>query len=241
MNLAIDIGNSALKFALFDRNSMCIKGTGAEELKTALMNSGHIITRCLISSVVDHDHIPELLKKLNIPFDILSALTRLPIKNLSLTPDTLGADRITLAVAAHHLFVDSPALVIGAGTCITYDFVDSEGYHGGAISPGITMRFKALHHYTSRLPLVDWCSHRLEVYDTLLGADSQGSITSGVLQGVLHEIDGTIEEYKRRYSGLQVAVTGGDMGFLVKNLKNDIFARPDMVLEGLNYILMHNA
>jgi type III pantothenate kinase len=103
------------------------------------------------------------------------------------------------------------------------------------------MRFQALHHYTSRLPEVDWSEYKHERYDVITGTDSRGSILTGVLRGVLNEIDGTIDEYKRRYSGLRVAVTGGDMDFLVKNLKNDIFARPDMVLEGLNYILMHNA
>jgi type III pantothenate kinase len=153
----------------------------------------------------------------------------------------LGADRLTLAVAAHHLYGSSPVLVIGAGTCITYDFIEGGSYYGGAISPGITMRFRALHHYTARLPEIDWTSYSRDVFDYLTGTDSQGSILSGVLNGTLKEIDGTIEAYRHRYSGLKVAVTGGDMDFLVKNLKNDIFARPDMVLEGLNYILMHDA
>jgi type III pantothenate kinase len=131
--------------------------------------------------------------------------------------------------------------VIGAGTCITYDFADQGGYYGGAISPGITMRFRALNHYTARLPYVDWAAHQDRAYEELTGADSESAILSGVLNGILHEIDGTIEQYRARYSGLRVAVTGGDMAFLVKNLKNDIFARPDMVLEGLNYILLHHA
>ena len=103
------------------------------------------------------------------------------------------------------------------------------------------MRFQALNHYTAKLPLIDWSAYQDSAYEWLIGADSEGSILSGVLNGVLQEIDGTIEQYRRRYSGLRVAVTGGDMPFLVKNLKNDIFARPDMVLEGLNYILLHHA
>ncbi|MCW3124454.1 MAG: type pantothenate kinase [Bacteroidetes bacterium] len=241
MHLAIDIGNTALKFALFDGERMTVKGAGIEALETELVHHASFVTGSLISSVTDQANASELLKKLNIPFSTLSARTPLPIANLYRSPDTLGADRITLAVAVHHLFAGAAALVIGAGTCITYDLVEDGNYHGGAISPGITMRFRALHDYTSRLPLIDWGGQRHEAYETITGTDSQSSIMTGVLKGALHEIDGTIEAYKSRYSGLRVAVTGGDMDFLVKNLKNDIFARPDMVLEGLNYILLHNA
>lgn len=241
MQLVIDIGNTSLKFALFDKDQMIMRGTGQEALQTALDDNAKLIERGLIATVTGYEQTAQLLKKLNIPFSILTAESSLPIRNLYRTPHTLGADRITLAVAGSSIFPDSPVLVIGAGTCITYDFADSAGYHGGAISPGITMRFQALHQYTARLPEVDWSSYRHEKYDSITGFDSEGSILTGVLRGMVNEIDGTIDEYKRRYSGLHVAVTGGDMDFLVKNLKNDIFARPDMVLEGLNYILMHNA
>jgi type III pantothenate kinase len=241
MQLVIDIGNSSLKFGLFDKGQMTMHGTGIEAMQNELEPAAKSISRCMISSVADHDAVAQLLKKLNIPYSVLAADTQLPIQNLYQSPQTLGADRITLAVAGSSIWGDAPALVIGAGTCITYNFIDQDGYHGGAISPGITMRFQALHHYTSRLPEVDWSEYKHERYDVITGTDSRGSILTGVLRGVLNEIDGTIDEYKRRYSGLRVAVTGGDMDFLVKNLKNDIFARPDMVLEGLNYILMHNA
>ena len=241
MHLTIDIGNSGLKFAIFDREQMTIRGNGIEELNTSLAQHAGSIRRSMISAVADHEHITDLLKKLNIPSLILTAHTPIPIRNLYSTPDTLGSDRLTLAVAAYHLYHHLPVLVIGAGTCITYDLIDSGSYYGGAISPGITMRFQALHDYTSRLPYIDWGPHKHEVYNGLTGVDSHSSMMSGVLRGTLMEIDGTIEEYKRRYSGLRVAVTGGDMDFLVKNLKNDIFARPDMVLEGLNYILLNDA
>jgi type III pantothenate kinase len=241
MHLAIDIGNSALKFAVFDRDEITVKGSGIEELTALLSKNNTQVSRAIMASVADSIATIGLLRKFNIPMTILSHQTKLPIQNLYHTPETLGSDRIALAVAADRIFSGAPALVIGAGTCITYNFVHEGSFPGGAISPGITMRFQALNHYTAKLPYIDWTAWQDTVYEGLTGIDSKDSILSGVLNGVLQEIDGTIEQYRLRYSGLRVAVTGGDMPFLVKNLKNDIFARPDMVLEGLNYILLHHA
>ena len=241
MHLAIDIGNSALKFAVFDREDISVKGSGIEELTAYVNSNPTLVTQAIMASVADSAATIDLLRKFNIPLIVLSPQTKLPIQNLYKTPETLGSDRVALAVAADRLFSGGPALVIGAGTCITYNFIDQGSFHGGAISPGITMRFQALNHYTAKLPYIDWIPYQNSVYEELTGTDSQGSILSGVLNGVLQEIEGTIEQYRRRYSGLRVAVTGGDMPFLVKNLKNDIFARPDMVLEGLNDILLHHA
>ncbi len=229
-----------MKFAIFDRSDMIHSGAGIDMLAKWL-GQGTPLQNALIASVADHSSVTDLLKKHNIHSALLSPATPLPIANRYKTPETLGADRITLAVAAQALFPGAPVLVIAAGTCITYNFIDEQGYHGGAISPGITMRFRALEHYTSRLPYIEWDAYRQETLDLLTGADTESSILSGVLQGVIQEVAGTIELYQHRYSGLRVVATGGDMGFLVKNLKNGIFARPDMVLEGLNYILLHNA
>lgn len=240
MQLVADIGNTAMKFAFFDGTQVIHSGIGMEPLEQ-MLRSGTLPDRCLIASVADHGSLSDLLKKYNIPFDLLSLTTALPIANLYETPETLGADRLTLAVAAHRMFGGATALVIAAGTCITYNLVEKGAFCGGAISPGITMRFSALEYYTARLPNIDWGTYRHDIFDTLTGTDTKKSILSGVLGGVIREVAGTIEAYQHRYSGLQVAVTGGDMDFLVKNLKNGIFARPDMVLEGLNYILLHNA
>ena len=240
MHLAIDIGNTSLKYALFGEGHLLAKGTGITALSEALQVSAPV-SRALISAVADSSEATLLLKKLNIPFELLSYHSHLPFENLYDTPQTLGTDRMALAAAAQAIFGSAPSLVIAAGTCITYNFLDAGRFMGGAISPGITMRFRALQHFTSALPYIDWSSHMHGAFASLTGTDTDSSILSGVLLGTVAEIDGTIEQYRRRYSGLQVAVTGGDMDFLVKNLKNDIFARPDMVLEGLNHILMHHA
>ena len=241
MHLAIDIGNSSLKFALFDNKKISEHGIGIQTLSVILDQKAALISQAIMATVADGGAVTDLLRKFNIPLTILSHQTKLPIKILYKTPETLGTDRVALAVAADRIFQGSPTLVIGGGTCITYNFTDQGNFHGGAISPGITMRFQALNHYTARLPYIDWAPYQGRAYEGLTGTDTQDSMVSGVLNGVIQEIDGTIEQYRQRYSGLKVAITGGDMGFLVKNLKNDIFARPDMVLEGLNYILLHNA
>lgn len=241
MNLVIDIGNSSAKFGLFSGTDLLEHGLGHEGLEKLLLQHGSAISPVLISSVAAGRVIIDLLRKFNIPFSFLGAQTLLPVKITYKTPDTLGSDRIALAVAAERLFGGAPALSIAAGSCITYNFTKDGSFEGGAISPGITMRFQAMNQFTARLPYVDWSDYRHNRFTLLTGHDSEASMLCGVLNGVLHEIEGTIEQYRLRYSDLRVALTGGDSGFLVKNLKNAIFARPDMVLEGLNHILLHHA
>ena len=169
---------------------------------------------------------------------VLSHQLKLPIEILYKTPQTLGADRIAGSVAAKALFADKNVLKIDFGTCITYDFVNNKKqFMGGAISPGMIMRFKALHNYTAKLPLVDPMQHL--TYE-LTGTDTDTSILSGVVNGIKEEVTGIIKEYDTRFGNLQVVATGGDAGFFVTLLKNEIFARPYLVLEGLNRILNYN-
>lgn len=239
MQLVIDIGNTALKYGIYDQEQLIAKGHDL----TALTNSLHSyrVSEAMIATVADSSAVVALLDSRGIPHSTLSAQSKLPIGNHYLTPGTLGSDRLAIAVAADAITKGAPTLSIGAGTAITYNFTDKGAFYGGAIAPGIGMRFKALHQFTARLPLIDWTAYRDNEYNELIGTDSESSIRSGVLTGVIQEVNGTIEQYRMRYSGLQVLITGGDMPFLVKNLKNNIFARPDMVLEGLNYILLYHA
>ena len=127
-------------------------------------------------------------------------------------------------------------LVIDAGSCITYDFVNDKAvYPGGAISPGIEMRYKAVHQYTANLPLL---SKRDDI--PLIGDSTENAIHLGILNGVICEIEGIIEQYRLKNIKLTVVLTGGDTNFLAKNLKSSIFATPNFLLEGLNSILIHN-
>ncbi|MBE0638844.1 MAG: type III pantothenate kinase [Bacteroidales bacterium] len=239
--LIIDFGNTFTKTAVFRENKLLELLTGPiisvgelESLKTKY-NPQHAI----IASVID---IPEgVINYLHKTFHLiqLDQHTPIPISNRYKTPDTLGSDRLAMVVAANSLFPGKNCLVIGAGTCITYDFIDhSATYYGGAISPGISLRFKALHNFTGKLPFVSFNENAENAEIT--GTTTEQSILSGVLIGSTTEIDGTIDKYRALYQGLQVMLTGGDMNYFKKTLKNRIFAASNLVLTGLNVILDFN-
>jgi len=169
-------------------------------------------------------------------FQVVSSASKVPFKNTYKTPKTLGVDRIALVAAAVVKFPKKHVLVIDAGTCITYDFVTKEAaYLGGAISPGIKMRYQSLHAFTENLPLLD-------VFESnnFIGTSTEESIISGVLTGVQKEINGFIEDYQQEYLDLTVVLTGGDTNFLSKQLKSSIFANQNFLLQGLNEILKFN-
>jgi type III pantothenate kinase len=167
---------------------------------------------------------------------VLSPQSKIPFKNSYATPQTLGPDRMALATAAFYHNPKGNTLVIDAGTCITYDMVNDYGeYLGGAISPGLYMRYNALHEYTDKLPLLT-----PENILDFIGNATESSMHSGVVNGIALEIDGVIEQYRSRFRHLTVILTGGDAQFLSKRLKNTIFAHSNFLLEGLNQLLEYN-
>jgi len=238
MNIVIDIGNTFIKAAIFDKQKIVwqIKTVPSEfldKLNWALINYPEIdnllysATGKLMSETLDYFN-----NNFNvIKFDHQSPL---PFNNLYNTPQTLGLDRIALVAAANKLYHEKNVLIIDAGTCITYDLITSgQNYVGGNISPGIDMRFKALHDYTAKLP-------RLKLEEPMsypLGKNTKDAILNGVLQGVVFEIDKNIERYISDYKDLTVILTGGDQLYLSTQLKNSIFANSNFQLVGLNAIL----
>ncbi|AUS04542.1 type III pantothenate kinase [Pseudotamlana carrageenivorans] len=241
MNLVIDVGNSLVKLAVFDADEL------QEKRIVALANLLNVVSaleidfpqlnKAVVSSVghLSSDQIENLKKAFNLL--VLDAQLKFPFINDYATPNTLGVDRIALVCAAVKRFSNKNVLIIDAGTCITYDFISAESrYLGGAISPGLSMRYKALNNLTAKLPLLE-----LTIPERLIGNSTAASIHSGVVHGVLHEIDGTISSYKNKYSDLTVILTGGDTKFLSKQLKSSIFAHSNFLLEGLNYILQLNS
>lgn len=159
--------------------------------------------------------------------------TKIPINNCYETPETLGMDRLAAAVGAYTLYPKSNCLIIDAGTCITYDFLDtSANYHGGSISPGIKMRFKALQYFTAKLPLIESLT-----YTGILGKNTSDAIKVGVLQGFKGEVESVIATFKQKYPEIKIIVTGGDISFFETTIKHSIFAVSDLVLIGLNKIL----
>jgi type III pantothenate kinase len=239
MNLIIDTGNTRVKLAVFEKDRLVeVVFIDAEsflsEIKKILKK--YRITVGILSNVsfIAENKIQELQKLVNLL--ILSPSTNVPFINLYETPKTLGVDRIALVAAAVNKFTKKNILIIDAGTCITFDFVnDQSEYLGGAIAPGIEMRYKALHSFTSKLPNLT-----KKVPQNFIGNNTNESINSGVVNGVLQELEGVINQHKKKYSDLTVVLTGGDTNFLAKQLKSSIFANPNFVLEGLNEILIFN-
>jgi type III pantothenate kinase len=161
---------------------------------------------------------------------------RLPVINCYKTPETLGKDRLAAVSAAVRLHPGYPLLVIGIGTCITYDFVRANRrYEGGSISPGLDMRLKAMHRFTAGLPLVN-----IDLKANLTGNSTTAALQSGALWGILLELDGIIARYRRDNRGLKVVLSGGGADFYKNKLKKPIFAHPNLVLHGLKEILLLN-
>lgn len=238
MNLVVDIGNSSLKVAIFDKKLMTSKFIYTNQSLNIFSDlfKNNVIDNCLISNVSTIDkNILDFLKINSNLFSINESIN-LPFINLYKTKNTLGHDRIALVSAAAIDFPDQNTLIIDTGTCITYDFKNSENeYLGGGISPGIQMRFKSLNSQTSKLPL-----STINLEYKLIGDDTNSSINSGVVYGVISEINGIINQYQERFKNIKIILTGGDSNFLLKKIKNTIFADQNFLLKGLNYLLENN-
>ncbi|MBC8487808.1 MAG: type III pantothenate kinase [Bacteroidetes bacterium] len=246
MKLVIDYGNTLIKTALFRDESMIdlrlCNNLSSEQLNMLIdefeyKNSEYKpIEYAIFSSVVNYaDDIKTILSN-RFNFIELNFKTPLPVTIKYKTPETLGNDRIAAVVAASGLFPSTDLLVIDAGTCITYDFINSKSeYIGGGITPGIDMRFKALNNFTGKLPLVSKTDNA-----ALTGNTTQRSIQSGVLNGIVAEINGIIDRYKHEFPSIKIIFTGGDVNYFDRKLKNDIFAVSNLVLKGLNIILDYN-
>ena len=241
MNLIIDVGNTNVKLAVFDQKEKMIDKQ-LVKIKYLLSSIKKVvkenpsIKNIILSSVgslksSDLQYIESHFNAL-----ILNSKIKLPFKNLYKTPKTLGVDRIALVSASVNQYPDKNVLIIDAGTCITYDFISKKNeYLGGAISPGLRVRYQSLNNLTANLPLLE-----TKTVKNIIGNSTEKSIHSGVVNGIIKEIDGVISEYLEKYKDLTVILTGGDANFLSKQLKSSIFANSNFLLEGLNYILDYN-
>lgn len=241
MRLIIDIGNILAKVALFEESDLLavtyLPQLTVEALELFLTNSGKTRPDTAILSTVRHfdDEFIDYLKA-NFRLLLFSADTPLPIKNMYGSPQTLGYDRLAAAVAAAALFPARNVLIINAGTAITYDLLTNRAeYMGGAISPGLTMRLMALHNFTHKLPLV-----ALKNETPIVGRTTEESILSGVVNATRAEMDGMIDKFNNHYDQLAIILSGGDIKYFDKSLKNSIFAIPNIVISGLNKLLAYN-
>jgi type III pantothenate kinase len=238
LNLIVDIGNTCLKIALFEKNNLIKKSYLLDNYLDNIKNilSKNPVENSIVSNVGEIND--ELISVLNDNTDLVlfKNILKLPFKNTYSSKETLGQDRIALVSSASYQFPDENVLIIDAGTCITYDFKNHNNeYIGGGISPGIKMRFKSLNLFTSKLPLID-------VFDDfeLIGNNTKESLISGVVNGTTMEIDGIIQQYCDKFKNIRIILTGGDSKFLLKRIKNTIFADQNFLTKGLNYLLEAN-
>ncbi len=240
MNLIVDAGNTFIKLAVFSNDTLvhkvvCQNREFPSALK-AVSSAFTEISHAIVSAVgtFSKEYVTSLSGKYGVV--VLSSTTQVPFNNNYGTPLTLGVDRIALASGAAIKFPKEDVLIIDAGSCITYDFLNHKNYYiGGAISPGIAMRYKAMHHFTTSLPLL-----AKEAPINFIGDTTDASMHSGVVYGVVSEVYGTINRYKKEYPNLKVILTGGDTDFLRDSIKIGIFANSNFLLEGLHFILEHN-
>lgn len=239
MLLAIDVGNTRIKSAVFENDIILNQAIFSKEelekkIKKILENFPKV-THLVVASVgnLKKEDFSQLDERLEIVF--ISHENAFPFENFYATPKTLGIDRMVLASGAVLQFENQNRLVIDAGTCVTYDFINEENqYLGGAISPGLRLRYEALHNFTAKLPLLT-----LENPESFIGNSTASSIHSGVVNGVVNEIDGFIADYKQVYPKFTIILTGGDADFLAKRLKNTIFANSNFLLESLNHLYQY--
>ncbi|WP_346316779.1 type III pantothenate kinase [Chitinophaga sp. YIM B06452] len=235
----MDLGNSRLKCGIMQngelQQELFFSESGlVSEVEAALAQ--HAPAASILSSVVDHPPALEALLEAHGPFIKLQHTTPLPVKLAYEKPETLGVDRMALASGAWAMFPGRHSLIIGTGSAITYNFVHKTGvFLGGGISPGIDMRFRALHEFTDKLPLVKGSTQY-----SFIGYNTRQSILSGVQQGALAEVEGMIAAYAARYRNFNVLLTGGNLEFFASRLKNKIFASPYLMYKGLNSIVELN-
>lgn len=229
--LCFDFGNTRKKVAVFDnaelKEAFTLPDDSLESVKPLITQFSP--AKSILSSVIDHNPELETLLMTATKFHKLSHHTKVPFTTPVGKPETIGADRLALAAAAVHFYPTSHNLVIGLGTCITYNFINK--YHefvGGGISPGLEMRLKSLNYYTAKLPIV-----KADSNVPLIGYDTDTNILSGVILGMAKEIDGFVNAYREKYRNFNVLLTGGDIVHLASHLKSKIFADPDLIYKGL--------
>lgn len=233
MHLVIDVGNTLIKAGMFEQHKLVDIFMSKDPQEVQQWYATYPYKRSIISNVRKEKEFEALLEDALV-FD---HKTPVPLSTTYKTPETLGLDRLAATIGADDQCKRKPLLVIDAGTCITYDCVNPEGVHlGGGISPGLEMRFKALNHYTGRLPLVE-----MPAEVQLIGDNTLSGISSGVIYGAVAEIEGIIRQYQEKFDKITIFLTGGDCKIFERKIKASIFADPYLVLKGLNRILEHNA
>jgi len=239
MNLVVDKGNTQVKLVWFDQGNIVesFRLISSEQMNLNMALDKRPVDKAIICSVGDtipgfSPQLSHRLKKLI----VLDHHTPLPFQIDYKTPETLGYDRIAACAGAFCLFPSANVLVMDLGTAITVDFINAKGeYVGGNISPGLYTRFKSLNEHTANLPLIE-----ADKSFPRFGEDTHSAIAAGVQQGIIYELEGYIRDFSARFPDCRFIITGGDASFFVSEFKKPIFAIPELVVTGLNYILEFN-
>jgi type III pantothenate kinase len=241
MNLIVDIGNTRTKLAFFEKNRLVEKAivqTSALSWLNERLYDGRIVEATILSATGQDTEGVEIFLKNNLPYLKFGQETPIPITNKYATPETLGKDRLAAVIAANFLFPNKNCLVIDSGTCITYNFLEKTGvFIGGNIAPGLTMRLRAMNHFTAKLPLVEREMDNL----ALIGNTTETAMQSGAQIGLLSEIEGYVARLEKKMGKVKVILTGGDGQYLFDNLNiREKCFEPNLVLQGLNNILNYH-
>ena len=231
VTLCFDFGNTRKKVAVFKKKQIETVLVLEEDSTAAIheLVGKYKPTKSILSSVIDHNVAIEEVLAAATQFHKLSHLTKVAFTTPVGKPESIGADRLALCAAAVKYYPKKNNLVIGMGSCVTYNFINK--YHefvGGAISPGLEMRLKAMHQFTAKLPLV-----KADSNVPLIGYDTSTNLLSGAVLGLAREMDGFIDDYRQKFRNFNVLLTGGDLVHLASHLKNKIFADPDLIFKGL--------
>ena len=238
MNLVVDIGNTILKLGLFKKNVLInyfeFDNNYYENIRNILESNS--VLNSIISNVSDPENKIIQLLKIKTKFIPFDSSLKTPFTNKYTSKKTLGQDRIALVSSSVKLYPNEYVLIIDCGSCITYDFINNKNeFIGGAISPGLLMRYKALNNFTSNLPLL-----KPKKINYIIGDNSEKSIHSGIINGITAELNGMIDSYKKEYKKIRIILTGGDSKFLSSKIKNTIFANSNFLFLGLNHLIEFN-
>ena len=240
MILTIDVGNTNIKVAVFEQVDLLEKfvfqkNDFKKKIEKILKKYSNC-TNAVLSSVGKLDDKDILWLKIRLKVLEINQNSAFPFRNLYGTPKTLGVDRMVLAAGAVCMFPNQNTLIIDAGTCVTYDFVTKNNeYLGGAISPGLRLRYESLHNFTAKLPLLE-----KKVPEKFIGNNTEESIHSGIVNGLCNEIEGFISEYSVKNEQFTIILTGGDANFLANRLKSIIFADENFLLKSLQQLYTYS-
>jgi type III pantothenate kinase len=243
MNLVVDIGNTRTKLAFFENNDLVEKAileNGTLGELSSVINGREIDGAILSATGVDREGVEDFLKT-HYPFVKFDQTTPIPIKNKYKTPETLGKDRLAAIIAARAMFPKDNCLVIDAGTCLTYNFATANNmFIGGNITPGLTMRLKAMHHFTAKLPEIERYTDGVDMME-ILGTSTESAMRIGAQIGILAEIEGFVERFILNFGRIKIVLTGGDGEYIMKNVAiSERYFERNLVLQGLNQILNFN-